>query len=261
MTPETNWLNLFGKYTSEGITWHSQTTVYSLEFEIIRAYKFTRKFSMNKDKTVVYHENKYNLPDGSVKEQNWEISKDKCNQADGVFHPEAENMRTIGFGNGSSIWVSKQIIEDKNFGSEIFIKQDDLRYGLISVYDKGKLERFVIIKENANDFPTSINEETIDNFSGKWRIKQIEISPNLEDIEEEFITENINSYLNVDDNKTYNLPEKVRFHLPENINYNQKFTISVGKLISDHIYQQVTSKYDEKGTLQKLISSRCEKII
>ena len=172
MTPqERNWLNLFGKYTEEGTTWHALTTVYSPKLEVIRAYKFSRKFSTNIDRSIVYHQNTYYLPDNQIKEQSWELQQEKCNQPDGVFHPEAENMRAIGFGNGTSIWVSKQLETDKKFGSEVFFQHQDWRHSIIPLYEENKLERIVIIKENQTDFPTQIDKSKIDNLSRKWKLK------------------------------------------------------------------------------------------
>ncbi len=44
-------------------------------------------------------------------------------------------MRAISFDNDTSIWVAKQFIKDKMFGSEVFFEQEDWRYSIIHVYE------------------------------------------------------------------------------------------------------------------------------
>ncbi|MEL6437668.1 MAG: DUF3598 family protein [Cyanobacteria bacterium J06621_8] len=255
MTPqEANWHNLFGEYTPEGTTWHALTTVYSLELEIIRDYQFTRKFSTNNDKTIVYHQNTYYLPDGQTKEQSWELEQQKCSQKDGVFHPEAEQMRAISFGNETSIWVSKQFIPDHNFGAEVFFQQQDKRQSIIPVYEKGKLARMVIIKENQTEFPAKINADKIKSLAADWSLKQIKMKPNLQAAVEEISHQQINFNLDLADNQSYFLPEKVYLNLPSIIKESTDFQMIVGQQITPSIYKQIKTQYDSTGKLTELIS-------
>ena len=251
---ETNWFNLFGKYTPEGTTWHALTTAYSLELEVIRSYKFMRKFSTNIDKSIIYHQNTYYLSDGKTKEQTWELEQQKCNQIDGVVHPEAKNMRTISFGNETSIWVSKQFSPNKNFGLETFFQQNDMRYSVIPFYEEGKLARIVMIKENSKEFPVQVEEDKIQNSLEKWSIKQTKLKPNLQMSTQEFLHQNLNFHSSFEANQDYFLPEKFYLNLPKAIRENTEFNITVGKQINPNLYKQIKILYNATGQLIELIS-------
>lgn len=153
---ERNWQNLFGQYTTEFTTWHAVTTSYSSQLKVLRSRKFTRAFKTNPDKSIINHKNTYTLEDNQIQEKTWVIKQKECNFSDGVFHPESETMRAISFGNDTSIWVSKEFIKNKMFGSEIFFNQKDWRYSIIPVYESGSLNRIVLIKENTQDFPSKV---------------------------------------------------------------------------------------------------------
>lgn len=257
---EKNWQNLFGSYTQDGTTWHALTTVYSLDLAVIKAYKFTRKFTTNADCTVVYHDNTYYLGEEQTRQQSWQLDKAKCNQSDGVFHPEAENMRAISFDNNTSIWVAKTFRENHNFGSEIFFKQQDLRYGIIPVYQQGTLERIVLIKEHTAHFPEFIEQDTLTNLRGNWRGKQMFVSPDLQ----ESITENTISGLEFHpspgESNLYFLPEKILLQLPQTLALGQAFKLIVGQQMSDSLFVQITSSYNVDGQLDELVSSKYERI-
>jgi hypothetical protein len=252
---------LFDRYTQEGTTWHAQTTVYSQKLEIIRSYKFTRKFSTNPDVTTVYHCNTYYSQDGEItQEQSWEIEKEKCDRADGVVHPAAEKMRAIGFGNDTSIWVSKNFSPEDNFGSEVFIRQADYRYGLIPVYQEGNLERLVIIKENPEKFPDRIESEKLEALAGNWQTKQIKVTSDLQEENEEFVAESLDPYFFLEVNETYYLPEQVIFNLPNKITLGRAFAIAITKQLSNNLYKQIKTEYDASGELKRIIASEFEKI-
>ena len=250
---ETNWFNLFGKYTPEKTTWHSLTTVYSLELEVIRAYKFMRAFSTNTDKSIVYHQNTSYLPDNQINEQSWELEKQKCNQPDGVFHPASESMRAIGFGNETSIWTSIQLRTNTNFGSEVFFQHQDWRHSVIPVYQEGNLARIVVIKENQTDFPSQIDEDKITDLSGHWQLEQVKMTPDLQMSTANFPSQEIN-FPSVEANQDYFLPEKIILNLPKSITHGQAFEILVGKQIAKNLYKQVKTQYDSTGKLMGLIS-------
>jgi hypothetical protein len=256
---EKNWQNLFGDYTQEGTTWHALTTVYSLDLAVIRAYKFTRKFSTNSDCTVVDHHNTYYFDQDNIKEQSWQLDKVKCNQRDGVFHPEAENMRAIDFGNSTSIWVAKTFQENHSFGSEIFVKQQDWRYGIILVYQNGNFERIVLIKENKNHFPEAVDQDIITDLSGNWRVKQTFVTPDLQESITESTVAGIEFKPSSGDYNLYWLPEKILLQLPKTVALGQAFKLIVGKQISDSLFVQITSNYDVNGQLDGLISSEYER--
>lgn len=257
---EKNWLNLFGDYSEQVTTWHALTTVYSLDLQVIRAYKFTRQFSANVDASTIYHKNTYYVDENNIKEQSWEIEKEKCNQSDGVVHPEAATMRAIGFDNDTSIWVSQERKLTKNFGSEVFIKQPEgWRYGIIPVYEDGSFARIVIIKENKNYFPDNVDEATVTDFSGPWRAKHIKLTPNL--VEETFIEEGvgIDFDLAYQDTQIHYFPEKIVLKLPPKLTQDP-FEIIVGKQTSPTEFKQVKSQYDGNGQLTGLVSSVLELI-
>lgn len=254
MTPqERNWFDLFGQYTPQKTTWHALTTVYSLELEVIRAYKFTRTFSTNTDKSIVYHHNTYYLPDNQIKEKSWELEQQKCNQPDGVFHPEAENMRAIAFDKESTIWVSKTFDSNHNFGSEVFFKERDWRYSIIPVYKEGNLARIVTIKENILNFPTQVNPEKIINLSGKWQLKQIKMTPDLQMSIEKFSDREIKLSSSNKANQSYFLPEQILVDLPTKITTEQEFEIIVGKKLATNLYKQIKARYNFTGKLNELI--------
>ncbi len=176
---KTNWLNLFGKYTPNKTTWHALTTVYSPELEIIRDYRFTRSFSTNADKSIIYHQNTYYLPDEQTKEKSWKLEQQQCDRSDGVVHPEAEHMRAIGLKNGTSIWLSKQLGLNERFGMEVFFQQQDWRASVISTYQEGNLAKIVTIKEHTQHFPSQIEPEKINELLGKWHLQRIQVTPDL----------------------------------------------------------------------------------
>ena len=249
-----NWLHLFEEYTTSPTTWHALTTAYTPELEIIRSRKYTRAFTTNSDRSIIYHKNTYPLPDNQTKEQSWEMKQEESNLSDGVYHPESENMRTIGFGNNTSIWVSKQFIKDKMFGSEVFFKQGDWRYSIIPVYEAGKLNRIVLIKENKQDFPSNVEDIKIEALSGKWQLTATEIKPDLSMSIESFSDREIQLDAISEDNKTWFLPEKVFISLPETIIEERNLTMIVGKQITDNCYKQIQIEYDTDGKLSNLIS-------
>jgi hypothetical protein len=260
MTPqEKNWLSLFGQYSQEGTTWHAQVTVYSLDLEVIRAFKFTRKFSANVDQTIIYHHNTSYFDDGNVKEKSWQLNKDKCNQPDGVFHPEADSMRAIGFGNDTSIWAVKQAKYSNNFGSEVFINQAaDWRHGIIPIYQDGEFSSLVVIKENKNHFPESVDHENCSFSSGNWQVKQIKMTPDLQEKIEESTVDEIDFMTATEDAKTYYFPEKIVLKLSPKIIQGEEFAIIVGKQTSDTEFKQVETQYDANGQLIRLVSSEFE---
>jgi hypothetical protein len=260
MTPqEKNWLNLFGQYSQEGTTWHALTTVYSLDLEVIRAYKFTRQFSSNAEGSTIYHKNTYYLAEDNINEKSWEIEKEKCNQSDGVVHPEAPTMRAIGFGNDTSIWVAKQSKYIDNFGSEVFIEQPgDWRYGIIPVYQDREFARIVVIKENKGYFPKNIALTPVTNLSRTWKAKHTKMTPHLqEEIEEDIVT-GIDFDVASKETKIYCFPEKIVLKLPKKITLGQEFEIVVGKQTSETQFKQVKSQYDAKGQFTGLVSSELE---
>ena len=257
---EQNWLNLFGQYTPEGTTWHALTTVYALDLQVIRAYQFTRRFSINPERTIVYHQNTYYLPDGQTKEQSWEIEKEKCNQADGVFHPESEYMRAIGFSHGTSIWVSQHFKPKGNFGSEVFVKQQDWRYGIIPVYQDGNLDRLVLIKEHPERFPEQLDEQKIHSGSGTWQLKHIKMTPDLQESTDELVQIDLDIYATKAGHSIYTLPEQIILNLPIAISVGEGFDILVGKEISENKYMQMRSSYDATGKFSGLISSEFAKL-
>ncbi|MDJ0746096.1 MAG: DUF3598 family protein [Xenococcaceae cyanobacterium MO_167.B27] len=251
---ERNWLNLFGKYTPETTTWHVLSTSYSPELEVIRSHKFMRAFKTNSDRSIVYHQNTYYLPDNQIQEKNWQINQQECNLADGVFHPEAETMRAIGFGNDTSIWVSKKIKIDKMFGSEVFFQQEDWRHSIIPVYQEGNLDKIIIIKENQQNFPTQVDAESIEDLSGKWQLTQTETKPDLQTSLKKLSQQEIQLDSLVESNQNWFLPEKVFVSLPQTITEGQEFKLLVGRQITPNLYKQITSQYDATGNLSNLIS-------
>ena len=251
---EKNWLNIFEQYTPETTTWHALTTAYSPELEVIRSYKFMRAFKSNSDRSIIYHQNTYYLPDNQIQEQSWEINNQKCNLSDGVFHPEAETMRAIGFGNGTNIWVSKKFLIDQRFGSEVFFQQEDWRYSVIILYQEGTLAKMVIIKENKQNFPTQVNDETIKDLSGKWQLNQTETKPDLQTSTKEVLHQEIKLDSLVEGNQNWFLPEKVVLSLPQTIPQGQAFELVVGKQITPNLYKQIKIQYDITGNLSNLIS-------
>ena len=251
---ERNWLDIFGKYTTEPTTWYALTTAYSPELEIIRSRQFTRAFTTNSDRSIVYHTNTYALPDNQTKEQTWVMKQEESNLSDGVFHPESENMRAIGFGNDTSIWVSKKFIKDKMFGSEVFFEQGDWRYSIIPVYEAGSLNRIVLIKENKQDFPSKLEDIKIQELSGKWQLTTTKIEPDLSMSIENFSDQKIKLDSILEDHKKYFLPEQVLVCLPEKIIEDENFTMLVGKQITNSSYKQITIEYDVNGKLSNLVS-------
>ncbi len=236
---ERNWLNLFEKNTTEPTTWHALTTAYSPELEIIRSRQFTRAFTTNSDRSIIYHKNTYVLPDNQTKEQTWEIKQQECNLSDGVFHPESENMRAISFDNDTSIWVAKQFIKDKMFGSEVFFEQEDWRYSIIPLYEGGSLNRIVLIKENKQEFPSKVDNTKITELLGKWQLTTTQVKPDLAMSVENFTEQKLKLDSIREDNKQWFLPEQVFVSLPQTIIEGKKITILVGKQISDNSYKQI----------------------
>jgi hypothetical protein len=169
-------------------------------------------------------------------------------------------MRAIDFGNNTSIWVCKILKDNQNFGSEVFFKDNDWRFGIIPIYQNGSFASFVIIKENKNYFPETLDQDLITDLSGTWQIKQTHLTPTLQ----ENLTENTVNGIELnfvdEDLKTYYLPEKIVLQLPQAIALGQAFTIIVGRQVADHLFMQITSDYDSNGQLKALISSEFTRV-
>lgn len=163
-------------------------------------------------------------------------------------------MRAIGFGNQTSIWVSKNIDDESNLGSEVFLKHDNWRYGLLTIYKNGNLDRFVIIKENTQNFPDTVAENTITNLEGKWHLERTKVQPNLEYFTETFSHQEIDINSSVAINTNFFLPEKVLINLPKVVPIDQAFEITVGQQTGENLYRQIKIQYDSTGQLSGLIS-------
>ena len=163
-------------------------------------------------------------------------------------------MRAIGFGNETSIWVSKQFRPNHNFGSEFFFKHNDWRYSVIPVYQEGNLARIVMIKENPTQFPPRIDQEKITDLSGNWSLKQIKMMPDLQMSTEDFPPQEIKLDSSFEDNQSYFLPEKIYLNLPKIISEGRAFEIIIGKQITANLYKQIKTQYEPTGKLIDLIS-------
>jgi len=251
---QTNWLNLFGQYPQTGITWHALTTSYSLGLSPTRSYKFKRKFSTNPDQTTVYHTNTY-YSSGQPEEQSWQLDQKDCNQSDGVFHPASERMRTISFGNDTSIWVAKQFDPNQSsFGLEAFFQENETRYSFIPGYQGRNLARFVMIKENMTDFPEDVSDKKITDLSASGALTRISMTPDLQTSTQELANQNLDLSSSLEGNENYFLSENIYLNLPGIIIKDQEFAITIGKQTTSTLYKQIIVKYDATGRLRELVS-------
>ena len=251
---QTNWLNLFGQYPQTGTTWHALTTSYSLGLSPTRSYQFKRKFSTNPDQTTVYHTNTY-YSNGQPEEQSWQLDQQENSQSDGVFHPAAERMRAISFGNDTSIWVAKQFDPSNgSFGLEAFFQEGENRLSIIPAYQGRNLARFVMIKENTVEFPEGVNDEKITDFALSGSLTRTTMTPDLQSSTQELANQNIDLSSFAEGNETYFLPENIYLNLPGIIARDQKFAIAIGKQTTLDRYKQIIVKYDATGKLLELVS-------
>lgn len=251
---EANWLNLFDTYSPSGTTWHALTTAYSLGLAVTRSYKFKRRFATNDDKSIIYHTNTYYQAEGQEQEQSWQFDRQEYSQSDGVVHPAAQKMRTIGFSNETSIWLSPQFDPNNNFGFEAFFLANDTRYSMIVGYQIRDLARFAMIKEHKTEFPEAVNDEKITDLIKTGSLQRITMTPDLQTSTEELTNQNLDLSSTPEGNENYFLPEQMYLNLPGTIIKDQAFSIAIGKQTTSDRYKQITIKYDQAGKLAELVS-------
>ncbi|MBR8828582.1 MAG: DUF3598 family protein [Gomphosphaeria aponina SAG 52.96 = DSM 107014] len=251
---EDHWLRLFGEHTPEGTAWHAKTTVYSPDKQILRAYQFVRTFTANPEKTVITHNNKYFLPDGSITEKTWELEKAVCNQSDGVIHPESLSMRTLSLGNGPTGWICPNLATQQSFGTELFFRHQDWRYSVVIVYNQqGKIDIIVPISEGLGSFPDTEPPPEITNFSGNWQGKKEIMTPDLK-ITQGGETGTLLLDPTEGKNETFLFPDGLVVNIPQQVKLGEEFEVVAGKLVSDNEYKRLTVKYNSAGEFIMLTS-------
>ncbi|NES84101.1 MAG: DUF3598 family protein [Moorea sp. SIO2B7] len=251
---EQHWTKLFGKITTEGNYKKGIWTIYSAKKEVINSYEGWRIFSANEEKTIITHLNKFPSPDGTTRENNWIIEKEKCNQPDGLSHPASLQNRGLALSEtGITAWISKKFELGRNFGVELFLRNQDSNDSIGSIYgETGKLEKILHIREHLGSLPNQPVGKEIKHISGNWKGKKQSMTPDLK-ISAPVDTQELVLEPTDGKNETFFLPDGIVVNIPTTLNLGEKFEIVAGKLMGNE-YKRLTAKYDDSGAFILLIS-------
>ncbi|WP_214662745.1 DUF3598 family protein [Amazonocrinis nigriterrae] len=250
---EQNWTNLFGNHTLEETAWHGTWTQYSPTQEVINTFQCVRSFHANEDKTLIYHTNNYTYSDGSTAEKSWQLEKQTCNQPDGLVHTAVPSMRTLSFGQGATVWLSKTLEAEKKFALELFFRHNDWRTSVGIIYaENHDIERITHIREHLGSFTLEPPSSEVKEIDGQWIGKKQYMTPDLRVSDTEPIPELI-----LDPtkgiNKTVFLPDGVVVNTPERLETGQAFKIVAGRFVSPTIFKRLTAKYNVLGNFELLV--------
>lgn len=167
-----NWKNFTTNHLRD---WHGIWTRYFPQGEVKESFPSLRNFKSNREKTEIHQTNRYIYAEDNIKEESWDYNQQENSASDGIFHPQADSMRTICFASGHAAWVKKHLESDSFFGVELFFRYEELRHSVGIVYDKqGALLRTSNIREDATDFASKFWSADIQQVSkrslrGNWQ--------------------------------------------------------------------------------------------
>ena len=248
---EQNWKNFTTNHLRD---WHGIWTRYFPQGEVKESFQSLRSFKSNPEQNKIHQTNRYIYDQDNFKEESWDYSQRENNLPDGMYHPQADSMRTICFESGHAAWVAKKLQPDSFFGVELFFRYEELRHSVGIVYDQqGALFRTANIREDARGFPSQFWSQELDqvserNFSGNWQGTSITMTPDLE------ISKPLPTQLNWgwEGHRTFFLPDGVSISCPTQVSVGTSFILSVNWLVTSSKLQQLTAKYDASGAFAGL---------
>ncbi|NEO44646.1 MAG: DUF3598 family protein [Moorea sp. SIO4A3] len=246
-----NWKNFTANHLRD---WHGIWTRYSPSGEVKESFQSLRIFQGNPEQTEIHQINRYIYAEDNVKEESWDYNQQENSLPDGIFHPQADSMRTICFESGHTAWVTRQLKPDSYFGVELFFRYEELRHSVGIVYDKqGALFRTANIREDARGFPSQYWSKEIEqvsdrNLSGNWQGTYVTMTPDLK------ISEPVATQLNwgCEGHNTFFLPDGVSISCPEQVSVGTPCTLAANWLVTPSKLQQLKVKYDESGAFAAL---------
>ena len=246
-----NWKNFTANHLRD---WHGIWTRYTPQGKVKESFQSLRSFQSNPEQTEIHQTNRYIYAEDNIKEESWDYNQRENSSPDGIFHPQADSMRSICFESGHAAWVTRQLEPDSYFGVELFFRYEELRHSVGIVYDKqGALFRTANIREDATGFPsqfwsTDIKQVSDRNLSGNWQGTSVTITPDLK------ISEPVPTQLHWgwEGHKTFFLPDGVSISCPERVSVGTSFTLAANWLVTPSKLQQLSVKYDESGAFAAL---------
>ncbi len=247
-----NWKNFTANHLRD---WHGIWTRYTPQGEVKESFQSLRRFQSNPEQTEIHQTNRYIYSENNIKEESWDYNQAENSSTDGIFHPQADSMRTICFESGHAGWVAKHLEVNSYFGVELFFRYEELRHSVGIVYDKqGALFRTANIREDAKVFPSQYWSKEIKQISERnlledWKGTSVTITPDLK------ISEPIPTQLKWgwEGHKTFFLPDGVSISCPEQISIGTPFNLIVNWLLASSRLQQLSAHYDKSGAFAALI--------
>ncbi len=246
-----NWQNFCANHLGN---WHGTRTRYSPQGEVKEWFEAFRIFQANTDRTEITHTNRNIYTDSTTEEQSWQFSKHSNNFSDGIMHPITERMRFLALEQGAAAGVYKEIEEQVPLGVELFLRNETLRYSLVSVYGKdGSLWRITLIREDKVAYPNNYWSNEVNllaerNLSGNWTGTSVKMTPDLK-VSAEFSAE---LQLTIEGNKTLYFPDGITLSCPNEVKVGKPANITTTWLIKPDLLQQISVDYNNSGDFAEL---------
>ncbi|MEO1374862.1 MAG: DUF3598 family protein [Cyanobacteria bacterium J06635_10] len=247
---EQNWKNL----TTNLRDWHGVWTRYSPDGKVKESFRSLRSFQSNPEKTQIHQTNRYIYAEDNFKEESWDYNQQEHSLPDGVYHPQADSMRTICFESGHTAWASRKLQPHSMFGVELFFRHEELRHSVGIVYNQeGTLFRTANIREDSRGFPSQFWSKEIEQvsqreFSEDWQGTSVTIAPDLKVSQ----PSPIKFDWHYQGHQTFFLPDGVSISCPEKIIVGNSFILVANWLITPSQLHQLKARYDESGAFAGL---------
>ncbi len=246
-----NWKNFTANHLHN---WYGVWTRYFPQGEVKESFQSQRIFRSNREQTEIHQTNRYIYAEDNFKEESWDYNQRENSLPDGMYHPQADTMRTICFESGHTAWVTRKLQPNSFFGLELFFRYEQLRHSVGIVYDQqGALFRTANIREDARGFPSQFWSKEIEqvserNLSGNWLGTSVTMTPDLK------ISEPLPTKLNWgwEGHKTFFLPDGVSISCPDKVSVGTPVILVANWLVTPSILQQLSAKYDESGAFTAL---------
>ena len=188
------------------------------------------------------------------------------------------NRTILFFENGAFSQGSTQSSPYGQFGGEFSLIEGDRRLRMVQLYDAGKFDRLVLIREKS---PQSNTPEkpplTVEQLLGEWKGRAVTIYPDLRN------PDTYSSHLTIEKKDNFNLETKLSFgtrtitsnakiegsrllfqasslpiqilllpdgascNCPQEIKSGQPFSLEIGWLLQPNRRQRIIRSYDDKG--------------
>ena len=241
-----NWKNFTANHLRD---WHGIWTRYTLQGDVKESFQSLRSFKSNPEQTEIHQINRYIYAEDNIKEESWDYSQRENSLPDGIYHPQADAMRTICFESGHTAWVTRKLQPNSFFGVELFLRYEELRHSVGIVYDQqGNLFRTANIREDVRGFPSQFWSQEIEqvserNLSSNWQGTSVTMTSDLK------VSEPVPTQLhwNWKGHKNFYLPDGVSISCPDQVSVGTPFTLVANWLVTPSKLQQLIAKYDDSG--------------